>query len=330
MSAEALGILTPQRLDSLPARLRLRPEVQALAYAVGASGSSPGPRAAAVTAAGRRAYVERLGRTLEGLRALDELLPHLRSAGIRPVPTKGGLLCRTHYGDPGARPMADVDLVCLPVDAPLASALLLDRGFRPLPQSARRERLGLVHDLRFKRGQVLVELHHRLWHELGMAGDVSALVARATEVPFGPGTALAPAPADHLWLVLVHAATHGFTGNPLWLTDAALLAGSSPAAWTGVWELASATGSALPVAAACDHLRTAFPDLVPPLPPALARVAPARRLALRGLAPGLQRGEGPGSLWRSRLARTLLIEDAESLAAWLVGKGRLAAAGREA
>jgi hypothetical protein len=170
---------------------------------------------------------------------------------------------------------------------------------------------------------VTIELHHRLWHELRIARDVEPLLARAVEVPFGTTTAWAPDAADHLYVVCVHAASHGFVANALWLTDAALLvAGAGPAVWPRAEALARAAHGRVALAAARDQLRIALPWLELDAPAGLAsdEAARLRRALLRRLAPWLQRGEAELGAWSSRLVRPLLFDRAGDLGSWIVEK----------
>ena len=306
--------LTAARLDALPATLRRRPELVALRYAVAiAAGERGGP--------GRAPYLAGLAFNLARLQRLETVLAAARAAGLRLMPIKGALLLRTHYGDPGARPMVDVDLVCAPVDLPRAIELCQDLGMtRSDPEPFRRAR-DAVHDVKLADRGVTIELHHRLWHELRIAREVEPLLARAIEVPFGATTTWAPLEADHLYVVLVHAATHGFTGNALWMTDAALLlAGATTPLWARVQALAAAARARVALAAARDQLRLAMPWLDDDNGSLASGAAPLRRAILRQLAPWLQRGDGKLGLWPSRVVRPLLFDRSRDLGSWAAEK----------
>ncbi len=102
------------------------------------------------------------------------------------------LLARTHYGDPGARPMVDIDLVVRAGGSWRGeSSSGRPRMTRYDPEPFRRARAA-THDVKLADRGVTIELHHRLWHELRIARDVEPILARAAEVPFGAGTTLAP------------------------------------------------------------------------------------------------------------------------------------------
>jgi hypothetical protein len=303
--------LTAARLDALPSTLRRRPELVALRHAVAlADGSESGD--------GRTPYLAALAFNLARLERLERLLTAARGVGLRLMPIKGALLLRTHYGDPGARSMVDVDLVCAPDDLGRAIELALDLGMTRHDRETFRSERDAVHDVLIADGGVNIELHHRLWHELRIAREVEPLLARATEVPFGGTTAWAPDDADHLYVVLVHAATHGFCGNALWMTDAALLvAGAATPLWPRVQALAGAARAKVALAAARDQLRLAMPWLELD---GDEGGAPLRRAILRQMSPWLQRGEAELGVWPSRVVRPLLFDRTRDLGSWVVEK----------
>jgi hypothetical protein len=302
--------LTAARLDALPAALRRRPELLALRFAVAlAAGEAEAP--------GRAGYLAALAFNVARLQRMEALLAAAHAAGLRLMPIKGALLVRTHYGDPGARAMVDVDLVCAPHELDRALAIAQDLGMRRLEPEAFRSARDATHDVKLVDGGLTIELHHRLWHELRVAREVEPLLERARPVAYGGTTAWAPDEADHLYVVLVHAAMHGFVGNPLWLTDAALLlAGADGPLIPRVEALAAAARARVPLAAARDHLQLAMPWLE------LGRggAAPVRRALLRQLAPWLQRGEGELGVWPSRVVRPLLFDRARDLGSWTLEK----------
>jgi hypothetical protein len=307
-------ILTAARLDALPAALRRRPEVIALRHAVAlADGEIVGLER------GRQLYLSALAWNLARLGRLETLLGAARAARLHLVPIKGALLARTHYGDPGARPMVDLDVACLPAELPRAVELCGDLGFERVDPPEFRRRRGGVHEVKMIQGGVTIELHHRLWHELRLASDVEPLIERASEVPFGATVAWAPAVEDHLFVVMLHAATHGFTGNALWLTDAALLAaGGGASVWSRVEALAAAAGGRVALAAARDQLHAALPWVE--RGDGDAATAAMRRAVLRRVGPYLLRGEGRIGRWPSRLVRPLLFDRARDFGDWALEK----------
>jgi putative nucleotidyltransferase-like protein len=303
--------LTATRLDALPPTLRRRAELAALRHAVALADGERGDP-------GRAPYLAALAFNLARLQRLERVLEAARAAKLRLMPLKGALLVRTHYGDPGARPMVDIDLVCAPSEIERAIELCRDLGMTRFDPETFRSTRDAVHDVKLADGGVTIELHHRLWHELRIARDVEPLLERAVEVPYGATTAWAPTDADHLYVVLVHAATHGFTGNALWMTDAALLlAGAKTPLMPRVQALADAARARVALAAARDQLRVAMPWLDVD---GGVEAAPLRRALLRRMAPWLQRGEGELGVWPSRVVRPLLFDRSRDLGSWMVEK----------
>src|SRR5439155_25855068 len=122
---------------------RGRTELVAIRHAVelsdGQTGGTPGP--------GRQAYLAALAWNLARLTRLEAVLAAARADGLKLVPLKGAVLLRTHYGDPGARPMMDLDVACAPGDLARVAGLCEDLGFRrsdPAPFRAARD---AVHDV---------------------------------------------------------------------------------------------------------------------------------------------------------------------------------------
>lgn len=304
--------LTGARLDALPAALRRRPELMALRYAIAIADGETRPP-------GRASYLGAATLNLARLQKVEALLAAAHAEGLKLAPVKGALLCRSHYGDPGARPMVDIDLLCAPHE--VARVVELGRALdmaREDHEPWRRARQA-THDVKLVGGGVTVELHHRLWHELRIARDVGPLLARARLVPFGATQAWALDEADHLYVVCVHAATHGFVANALWMMDAALLvAGAREPLMPRVQALADAAHARVALAAARDQLRMAMPWL--PLGGEPLLTAPLRRAIVRRLSPWLLRSESDVGLWPGRIVRPLLFDRARDLGSWALEK----------
>src|SRR5207302_11370938 len=113
----------------------------------------------------------------------------------------------TPSGDAGARPMVDIDALCPPGELDAAVEVARAAGFDVHAPAAFRQRRGATHDVKLQDGPVVIELHHRLWHELGLPSDASLLTARAHTVEAEGVELRVPAAADHLFFGLVHAAT---------------------------------------------------------------------------------------------------------------------------
>jgi hypothetical protein len=311
LSPLCLRTLQPRALLAWPAQLRRRPEVRAFTYALLGAHQALGLISAEERAVARGMYLQALAHNRRQLRRLDEIVRAAQAIDLPLVPLKGALLARAYYGDPGARPMVDLDLACRPRDLARATALLEGLGLRARAHPRWRVRHDAVHDRQFVDGAVLVELHFKRWHELGLASDIDPLMDRASDG--------APAPCDHLYFVLLHAATHGFAGNALWRVDALLLATAHPELWPAVWQLGARERTTVALTAAIDQLALAFPEARLPRWPT---PAPLRRRLLRRVAPRLGGDRELGS-FGSRLVRALLWQDGRALGPWAARKATL-------
>jgi hypothetical protein len=250
-----------------------------------------------------------------------------RASSSALLPYKGILLADALYGDPGLRPLGDVDLLVGPADRARASALVERLGYRRLFADGPRFDAAYAHDVAYVAvddPDCIVELHHALFHDFtaGGAGEVAPLFAHAQPVALLGRTRLAPSWDDHLFAILVHAASHALADHPSWPFDVVLLvaAGADPAraraeadrrrlglAFDWAWEAGRrALGSAWP-----DGLR-----------------ARRRTAAGRALLDGL-RGPAPWATPAGRLAslttRALLVEGARARAQFVSSKIRLRA-----
>jgi hypothetical protein len=309
-------------LELAPA-LRRRAEVRALLYAVATAQEALGSLTQEERDAGRAAYLAAVAAGRRRNAALEELLEGAEREGIALVLLKGACLAVTHYGDVGARPMVDVDLLCSPVELPVAAALLRRLGYVPLPRASLTPQ---PHDRAFGRDGLWLELHFALWHELGLPSSGQAVLARARRVSVGRALALAPSPVDHLLVVLVHAATHGFGAQPLWLVDALLLFWPlDTRQWAALWDSALEHRAVVATLSALEQVEAALPSAAPllrrlPPPPWARERASARRAALRRLGPWLRTGDGRLGSTRSRVGRALLWEDRAALTRWTLTK----------
>jgi hypothetical protein len=268
----------------------------------------------------RAAYASAYRQNRLRMDALDRILAAQQARGLRCLPIKGALLARTLYADLGARPMSDLDLLCEPAALEAQVSLLSGLGFRVVDRPAWREALGAIHDVRLSDGVVLLELHVRLWHELRLPSEVAPVLARAVPIRFGELTVLGPSVEDHVFIVLVHAALHALAGNPLWITDAALLAAGDAQVWPRALDRARQYAAELPFLVAYDHLARSLPGLA--LPALLPHKARRRRALLGALSPWLERGEGELGLLPSRVVKPLLFEEVSPLVSWSVEKLR--------
>jgi len=319
LSPALLALLPPERIAALPPVLRGREEMRALVWAVHHAHGRLDALDEEERRRGRQAYLAALAFNLPRLDALDRLLAAAREDGLALIALKGAALARSHYGDVGARPMVDVDVLCAPSERERALEVARRAGFEVHERATFRRARGAFHDTLLRDGPVLIELHHRLWHELELPSDATLLTARARVVETEGVPRTVPATADHLFFVMVHAATHGFAGNPLWMIDALLLAGGDEAVFDDAASAARDAGALLPFAAARDQLALVFPERVT----AGGGPASLRRALLRRLLPWLLRGEAELGPWPSRLVRPLLLDGAAALARWTAEKAAM-------
>ena len=210
------------------------------------------------------------------------------------------------HPDPGERPMSDLDLLVRPVELDRACALFGELGLRRhFPPRARfTPRHG--HDVAFtdERDGLVIELHYRLFHELAGDASVDRLFDRAI-VAFALGARRpVPAWADHLFAVLVHAATHAFGDQPGWPFDVALLC-----AHTTLDEAiaeADLRGYGVAARQAARIAARLLPSLIT-TPPEGGRQGLRARLI--DLAVGKEPLAHPPARLRSLVARALLTDD---------------------
>lgn len=255
--------------------------------------------------AGRRAYLGTLGRNLRIAERTRELLDAAETAGLPLMPYKGVFLADALYPDPGMRPMSDVDLLVPPSAVEAVDALVTGLGFERNYADRLRFSSEHAHDRSYtdrRGGDLVIEVHHRLFHELGGDASVEPLFARAITVETLGRPRRVPSWDDHLFAVAVHAATHAFGDHPTWIFDVMLLA-----------ERAGGISGAADEAAR-RRLSVAFSAamaIAQPLVPGLASSTPATGLRAQLLARVL--GGEPLSRaperWRSLLVRALLTDD---------------------
>ncbi|HKT82312.1 MAG TPA: nucleotidyltransferase family protein [Solirubrobacterales bacterium] len=205
-----------------------------------------------------------------------EAISVLDGAGIETLVTKGASLALLSYGDVGARPMDDVD-VLVPIErAADAIEALSAAGWEPDHEDplARTE---VHHSLDFAGGASgHVDLH---WFALWQPASDKQLWQSAVQLELAGEKTLAPCAADQLLLACVH----GTPWSPLppfrWIADAVTVVRS--AGGTLDWErlVAEATRRRLTVAtaAALVYLGEEFGAAVPDTALKELRAVPASR-----------------------------------------------------
>ncbi len=158
------------------------------------------------------------------------VLRELQSSGIDFLVLKGAALAVTDYPHPGARPMADVDLLIRPADVRRLELLLAGRDWMPvktLSDSQWTDQIRFRHEMTFlhaqKNGPAL-DIH---WHLVDEARDpeAEALFWRDAVPCALPGLATRTLqPADQLLHTCIHGARWNEVSAVRWLADAALIA----------------------------------------------------------------------------------------------------------
>lgn len=170
---------------------------------------------------------------------LVRILNHLESAGIKALPYKGPVLSQVLYGEVTQRQFGDLDILILPADVLKAKSALLDLGYKPGLELARRNQKNYVesgyeYSFSSTSGLNLLELQWRIvprFYSIGF--DVAELFARADEIIVG-GHAVRTLRAEDLLLVLcVHAAKHVWV-QLSWLCDVAQLMKSWQLDWNTI------------------------------------------------------------------------------------------------
>jgi hypothetical protein len=161
------------------------------------SGAAPQPQLA-------HRYMEALANNLPLRRTLKLAAKVLREAGIPVIVYKGQDYLERIYGDLGARSMADVDLLVREADLPAAERALIGAGFIGDADCK------LMHERKFCKDGVAVDLHHALLQQARMRIDHDELFARATPSAIGEGL-LALEPTDALLVHCINQTVKGYS-----------------------------------------------------------------------------------------------------------------------
>ena len=156
-------------------------------------------------AALRRRRQRQAAATLAQGLALAEVLESLQRARVPVIVMRGLRTLEAVYGDPGARPFEDHDLLILPGDLPPARRAFARLGFREETEGLHR------------RGGMLIDLHcdplgarRRPTRSTFFPIPVTALFDRAIAGRVAGAPALLLSPEDDLLLMAVHIVKHSF------------------------------------------------------------------------------------------------------------------------
>jgi hypothetical protein len=216
---------------------------------------------------------------------------------IDSVLLKGAALASGIYGDPGARPMADADLLVRRGDVRAAADLLRATGWNPWPPVSARTLdsfLGTKHAIGFRDGAGReLDLHRHVFFRNRVEALDDALWDRSQPATVGGVPARILAPEDLLLHVVVHGADWNAVPPIRWVADAFGVVRSAPRLdWDLVVESARMRRFVLASLAGLEYLARVFHARVPPEVLSALRALPVSHLeaedqALRSRPPGL-------------------------------------------
>ena len=158
----------------------------------------------APSAALAHGYMEALANNVPLRRTLAEAASALRVEGVAAIAYKGQDYLARIYGDLGARSMADVDLLVREEDLGRAERALIAAGFIADLDCK------LIHERKFCKDGVAIDLHHALLQPARMRIDHEELFARATPSALGYGL-LALEATDALLVHCVNQTVKGYS-----------------------------------------------------------------------------------------------------------------------
>lgn len=158
------------------------------------------------------------------------------SAGAKPVCVKG-IVCRSLYPIPDARPSGDEDLIVTEQDHDICEKIMLERGFKPDKEEA-----GFENGYTDSKTGVRIELHSSPFESAdeyfeiynSLTGDM-----HTGKIQFNAEgcTLYAPAPDNHLLYLILHAFKHFIHSGVgiRQICDIALFASSFSPDWNGIF-----------------------------------------------------------------------------------------------
>lgn len=211
--------------------------------------------------------------------ALEALLQDFGECGIEVLPLKGPALALALYGDAALRQSNDIDLLVRRDDFSNAEALLLAQGFSALGAASE-------HDRRFRRGELLVELHFELASPRFFPFDIDGIWSRSRRADFRGKPARAMSNSDLVFYLCAHGLKHGFS-RLIWILDLSrALRGWEPCEYQELMRQAHRRGLAPWLLIGCEVVSAMFPQQIPAALDAVIAQSPvalerARRAAAR-------------------------------------------------
>lgn len=171
----------------------------------------------------RDAHLKTWSRNRLRFRQLATLIGQLGDAGIEVLVLKGGALVPLAYGDHGARPMSDFDVLVQRDDVPRTMRLLRARGWTPtLADAPSLVEYRHANELAHPSGQRL-DLHWSVLQESCAPGASDDFWRAAEPLVLEGRETRTLCPADMLLHVCVHGARWSPVQPAAWIADAALL-----------------------------------------------------------------------------------------------------------
>lgn len=174
----------------------------------------------------RAAYLQIAAMGMQNLAHLKVLAEALSESGVQMIALKGAALIEKVYGDPGLRPLSDVDIMVRERDWQVIRGVLRKLGYNPVEKDFAELPPKLTkHDIQahiqyLSSSGICLEFQFDLFTlGIGML-DVEGVWNRAREVEIGGAKMLALGPEDELLQLTVHANRHGYA-RLKWLVDIA-------------------------------------------------------------------------------------------------------------
>lgn len=159
----------------------------------------------------RRATKRRHVTLQSNARLADALLPilaGLQEAGVVAMPVKGLVIAEQLYGDLGARPCADLDVLVHEADLPAARDVLRGLGFSQRVRPGYKALVHQFHDPAWGRGagndHVRLELHWALWADSDRRLGMDGLWARSVDATLLDRPVRILSPEDTLLHLAIH------------------------------------------------------------------------------------------------------------------------------
>jgi hypothetical protein len=190
------------------------------------------------------------------------LLRALREEGIETLVLKGAALALGYYGDPGLRPMTDLDVLVRPDAAVAAGDVLRQCGWLP-DRAVTPTYLAITHAEPFRDpDDYQCDLHWRLFGGRGADAD-AGLWSRSVTLTVEGVVTRTLSPTDHLLHVCVHGTRWVWTPGIRWVADAHHILRAGTVDWDRLVDEAATRRLVLPARDTLGYLRERMKAPVP-------------------------------------------------------------------